>query len=364
MNARERFRRIMHFQRPDRVPLWQVEGIAEGAVRRWIVDGDVPMGMVREDVVRFDPAAIVRLDTDPLPAFVERVLEEDDRWRTSVDQYGFTLRTLKEQSVGPTVYYYLAGPVAGRDGWQRMQERFDPADPRRKPRSWGPELFEHYNSSPGPVGMRIDWGPGRGIKNGCMMGHDRFLHTLIDEADLPADMFAFWADFVIEAARDWLDNVRFDFAWLSEDGMGFKNSTMVSPETYRRIWGPPLRKVSDFLRSHGVDVIGYHTSGNVRPLIPALLELGVNMHQPLECAAGLDARELRREYGRELLLIGNISRQALMDGPAAVEAEFNAKVPELMEAGGYIPAIDDLVMPDMPYASLRRYVELVRGYQL
>lgn len=67
---------------------------------------------------------------------------------------------------------------------------------------------------------------------------------------------------------------------------------------------------------------------------------------------------------RQGVRFGHAYCPALMDGPAAVEAEFNAKVPELMEAGGYIPAIDDLVMPDMPYASLRRYVELVRGLQL
>ena len=169
---------------------------------------------------------------------------------------------------------------------------------------------------------------------------------------------------MIALARAWVERVRFDFAFFNEDGMAFKNSTIVSPETYRRIWGRPLRRASEFLRGAGIDVIGYNTSGNIRPLIPVLLELGVNMHQPLECAAGLDARALRREYGQELLLIGNISRQALMDGPAAVEAEFRAKVPELMEAGGYIPAVDDLVMPDMPYASLRRYVELVRACRL
>ena len=120
----------------------------------------------------------------------------------------------------------------------------------------------------------------------------------------------------------------------------------------------------EFVRGHGVPVVGYLTSGKVRPLIRPLLEIGVSLHQPLECAAGLDARDLRREFGRDLLMIGNISRQALMDGPDAVEREFQAKVPPLMEAGGYIPAVDDLLMPDMPYASVKRYVELVRGFKL
>jgi hypothetical protein len=41
----------------------------------------------------------------------------------------------------------------------------------------------------------------------------------------------------------------------------------------------------------------------------------------------MDAIELRKQFGRDILLIGNISRQALMDGPYAVEKEFYAKVP-------------------------------------
>jgi len=364
MNARERFARIMHFQRPDRVPLWQVEGITETAVRRWIVDGDVPIGVRGEDVFTFDPKTILRLDTDPLPAAVPKVLEEDDRWRTGIDQYGFTVRTSKQQSAGPTHYYYLDGPVHSRADWEKWKDRYDPADTRRKPRCWSDELFAHYNSSEAPLGLRIDWGPGRGIKNGYMMGHDRFLQTLIDDPKLLEEMFAFWAEFVIELAADFVERIHFDFAFFNEDGMAFKNSTMVSPDTYRRIWGPPLRKVTTYLRGRGIDVIGYLTSGNVRPLIPVLLEIGVNLHMPLECAAGIDARELRREFGRDVLLIGNISRQAFMNGPVAVEKEFHAKVPPLMEAGGYVPAPDDLIMPDMPYASVQRYVDLVREFRL
>jgi len=363
MNARERFQRVMRFERPDRVPLWDVEGIAEGAVRRWIVDGDVPIGVSRGDIIPFDPCTLIKLDTDPIPAFVTRTVEEDDEWRTTVDRYGFTVRTSKTQSVGPTHYYYLDGPVHGRADWDAMKERFDPSDPRRKPRDWSAELIERLNRSAGPVGLRIDWGPGRGIKNGYMMGMERFLETVTGDPALLEAMFAFWADFVVAASRDWLANVRFDFAYVVEDGMGFKHSTLVSPAMYRRLWAPSVRRVVACLRGHGVEVIGYHTSGDVRPLIPALLEAGVNLVLPLESAAGMDARELRRAYGRELRLIGNIARQALMDGPEAVEREFRAKVPPLIESGGYLPAVDDMLMPDMPYASVRRYVELVREFK-
>ena len=69
MNARECFNRIMHYQPVDRIPLWSVEAVTEGAVRRWIRDGDFAISMSVPDVFPLDPVHLVRLDTDPLPSF-------------------------------------------------------------------------------------------------------------------------------------------------------------------------------------------------------------------------------------------------------------------------------------------------------
>lgn len=363
MNSKERFNRIMRFQSVDRPPLWGVEEVTEGAVRRWIREGHFPIGMSVSDVLPLDGHEIVYLDTAPLPSFVPRTIEKTERWKTTIDVYGFTVRTLKEQSVTPTVYYYLAGSVSSRADWEKLKLRYDPSDPRRKPRCWGPELWNYYNHSTSPVSMRIDWGPGRGAKNGYTMGLELFLEKVIDEPDLVKDMFDFWADFVIAAAREWFEHVHFDFVYFTEDGMGYKNSSLVSPKMYKELWIPALRKVTDFLHGYGVEIIAHYTSGNIRPLIPTLLDVGINLYFPLEVAAGMDALSLQREFGSEIRMIGNISRQALMDGPQAVEREFHAKVPALMASGGYIPAVDDAIMPDISFESYQRYLQLVRNFR-
>jgi len=364
LNARDRFQRVMHYEPVDRPPVWSPEGVTEGAIRRWIRDGDFPIGMAVSDVFPLDPKILIDLDTDPLPSFVPRGIGEDERWHTSIDQYGFTVCTLKEQSVAPTIYYYLKGVVHNRRDWEALKSRYDATDPRRKPRAWGPELIEYYNSATCPVGLRIAWGPGRGAKNGYTMGLERFMEVLIDDPGLIKDMFDFWADFVIEAAGDLVTHCKIDFAYLSEDGMGYKNGTLVSPKMYRELWLPGMRRVTDFLHTHGVDVIGHYTSGNQIPLIPVLLDIGVNLYAPLEVAAGMDAQTLRKRYGRDILLLGNISRQALMDGPEAVEKEFYAKVPPMMASGGYIPAVDDMILPDISFESYKRCMELTWSFRL
>jgi uroporphyrinogen decarboxylase len=362
MNARERFNRIMSFEPVDRPPLWSVEDVMEVAVRRWVCEGVFPIGMSVSDVFPLDGREIIYLDTAPLPSFVPQTLEKTDRWKTTIDTYGFTVRTLKEQTVTPTVYYYLSGCVKNRQDWEQLKRRYDPHDSRRAPRAWGPELWDYYNNVPSPVCMRIDWGPGRGAKNGYTMGLETFLETLMDDPAFIKDMFDFWSDFVIEASREWLRHVRFDFVYFTEDGIGYKNSSLVSPKLYREVWIPAMRKVTDFLNANGVNIIAHYTSGNIRPLIPTLLDIGVNLYFPLEVAAGLDARILQKEFGRDIRLIGNISRQSLMEGPEAVEREFYAKVPPLMQHGGYVPAVDDAIMPDMSFESYRRYLQLVENF--
>ncbi|MBI3922729.1 MAG: hypothetical protein HY318_15010, partial [Armatimonadetes bacterium] len=159
MTPRERFQKIMHFKPVDRIPLWDAEGITEQAVRRWCSEGFLP-GYTVEDFVRFDPVERAGLDTTPLPNFVPRVIEEDDEWKTTIDIYGFTVRTLKEKAVAPTIYYYERGSMFTRDDWQEMKKRYDPRDLRRYPRSWSPELLEHWRTTPNPVGLTLEWGPG------------------------------------------------------------------------------------------------------------------------------------------------------------------------------------------------------------
>ena len=51
------------------------------------------------------------------------------------------------------------------------------------------------------------------------------------------------------------------------------------------------------------------------------------------------------------------------DGPEAVEKEVYSKVPWLMEQGGYIPAVDDIIMPDISFKSFMHYAELIRSFR-
>jgi len=77
-------------------------------------------------------------------------------------------------------------------------------------------------------------------------------------------------------------------------------------------------------------------------------------------AAGMDIVEMRRKFGKNLIIIGGIDKRALASGRKAIEEEVMKKVPYLLSQGGYFPAIDHSIPPDVPFENYLYYLELLR----
>ncbi len=364
MNARERFQRIMHFKKPDRVPLWDLEGVVRQTIAQWYREGlptDVGTYVSLHDYLGFDRDEHMPISTLPIPIFLERVVEEDDERITVINKYGFKeIRLKKQRTAGLRSYSHLEGPVKTRSDWEVYKKRYNPHDIRRYSKFWGRELLERYNNNDHPVSLYCLNGPAEAIAMGYGIGWKRFLEALYYDPKWIHDIFGFWADFLIELLREVVQEAKIDYVFIDEDGLGTGNRSLISPQTYRKFWLPHWKKVTSFFRKNGIDIVGFYSSGNYESLIPVLLETGFNLFGPLECASRMDAIKLRKEYGRDVLLMGNINRQALVDGKEAIEKEVNSKVPWLMEQGGYIPAVDDEVLPDVSLETYLHYTNLIK----
>ena len=102
------------------------------------------------------------------------------------------------------------------------------------------------------------------------------------------------------------------------------------------------------------------SDGNVNELIPLWLECDINYIWPLEVAAGNDAVALRKQYGKDLILGGNIDKRALIKGKEAIREEVMSKVPFLLEQGGYFPTVDHRVPPDVTLENYQYYINTMR----
>ena len=144
--------------------------------------------------------------------------------------------------------------------------------------------------------------------------------------------------------------------------MGYKNGPFFSPRMYRNIIKPADKRLFDFFHGRGMKII-LHSCGDVRMLLPDLIDAGLDCIQPLEVKAGMDVVELKKQYGNDLSFMGGIDVRAMADpDPAAIEQEIARKIPAAKIGGGYIYHSDHSIPNNVSFEQYCRVLELVRKY--
>ncbi len=151
--------------------------------------------------------------------------------------------------------------------------------------------------------------------------------------------------------------MRPDGLFLIED-LGAKKGPLISPASWRDALGPSFASIGRLAQEHGID-FWMHTDGDVRALLDDLVDCGVQVLNPLEAKAGMDALELRGRFGRRLAFYGNIDATKMYGHEAELEAELRRKVP-LARDGGYIFHSDHSVPPQVTYERYRWLLDRAR----
>jgi len=143
---------------------------------------------------------------------------------------------------------------------------------------------------------------------------------------------------------------RIDAVGMTEDA-GSEHSMLLGPELWRRMIKPRLARVYDRVRKAGKKAY-FHSCGHIRPIIPDLIDIGVDMIQPLQPEA-MDIFELKREFGRDLCLVGGISTQKTLPfgRPEEVIREIDLCLEKMAQGGGYILAPAKPILPGVPVAN-------------
>jgi len=296
----------------------------------------------------------IPLHLDPLPAFEQRILFEDDNEIIQTEGMGTTVRRLKSS---PNLYYgFLDHPVKSADDWERYKERLLASTPGRIPGDI--EVYaKKLNASSNPVLLNIF--PFFFRLGFYTMGMERFMTAFYDMPELIHDMFSFWSKYVLDVIDPLLKHIDIDCVSLNED-LAYKSGTHISPEVYKEFWIPHQAPVISALKGAGIDTICLWTAGNIKNLLPLFMNAGINCTWPLERIAGMDPIELQREYGNSLRLAGGFPKEALIEGPEAIDRALEALMPAI-QAGGYIPALDDMVPVEVPLENYVYFINALRA---
>ncbi|MCB0110435.1 MAG: hypothetical protein KDE53_31155, partial [Caldilineaceae bacterium] len=153
--------------------------------------------------------------------------------------------------------------------------------------------------------------------------------------------------------------VQFDGCGMWED-MCYSSGPLLSPKHFKQYLVPHYRRITDLLHKHGVDVVWLDCDGDISLLVPMWLDAGVNCMFPLEVGTWrADPIKYRREYGKDLLIMGGFDKHLLQGNKAQIEAEVQRLAP-LVDEGGFIGFCDHRVPPDVPLENYLFYLSKVR----
>lgn len=353
MTPHERYLAFMRYQPVDRPPLCEW-GAWPSTLRRWRKEGMPPCKETPE-MDEGDPQVEcgVSLDFWMRPRSEETVIEEDDETVTVTTEYGVTERRLKSPDE-MSMPQHLRYPVQSPEDWQAMRARFDPEDPGRVAPDWQDRCREWRRT--GPILMF------RGVRAPSLfgfarelLGPEQVLYAFHDDPAMIHDMMECSTELILGLLDKSAESAPFTAIYFWED-MCYRSGPLISPAMFKEFMTPHYKRITERAAAHGIDNIFVDCDGDVSELIPLWLESGVNGVYPMEVAAGMDVRELRNEYGRDLLMRGGIDKRVLARNKRAIDEEVEAKVPLALD-GGYLPHTDHAVPHDVPYEHFRYYCQ-------
>ncbi len=354
MNTREKFLKVARFEEKNLLCLpsgWQ--WYWETTLRRWRKEG-LPGDVYIEEQFGFERMEMVHVNQGLLPPFDVKTIEEDATHKVIIDGDGAKKRVLKEDRLD-SMDQWLEYPVKDRKTWQEYKKRLNSHSPARYP-LWWEEKKEYYKKRDYPLGIGVGGFFGW-LRN--WIGIENLSYMMIDDPSLIEEIGEYIEYFIIETIKPALKDIKLDFAHFWED-MAYNKGSLVSMEFVKKNMMPHYKKITDLLHSNGIDIITLDSDGNVWELIPLWLDCGINGILPNEVAAGMDVVEMRKKFGKNLIISGGIDKRPLAKGKKEIEEEVMKKVPYLLSTGGYFPGIDHCVPPDVPYQNYLYYLELLR----
>jgi len=342
----------INHQPVDRLPVF--ESFWSDTIKRWTTEGHLQSNENTTDHFDMDlsgggwPNMIADID------FQEKILEETDEWKLVLNGNGAKLKWWKNQSGTPEHIDFL---VKERSAWEehikpklldeKNLERRIPFEDYRQVRQkarehnrffcwWGVNVFESMH----PV---------------C--GHEYMLMGMAEDPEWIMDMGKTYSEMIIKCQQILFEKEgKPDGVWYCED-MGFKERPFMSPTMYDELIKPFHKYTFDYAHSIGCKVI-VHSCGFVEPLIPSLIEAGMDCLQAMEVKAGMDLLRIKKTFGEKIALFGGLDVRVLeTNDRTKIDKLLKEKIPSVTAGGGYILHSDHSIPPSVDYDTYKYFLE-------
>ena len=352
LTDRERFNRQMHYQPVDRC--FNMEfGYWDENYTLWpmFVNNGITNEAQANQYFNFDTIKEVWGNFWLHPSFEGTVVEERETTRIIMNGDGVMAEVPKGNL--SSIPHYLQPTVVTPDDWRKVkEERLRRDDPARKVDVEALKK-QHPASRDYPLGVRTGSMIGR-IRD--MLTFEGLAYATYDYPEMVEDMVETACVLMEDFLDQVLPHIDFDYAAGWED-ICYKSGPIVSLDFFQNVITPRYKRIGKKLKAAGIDIWYTDCDGDVRPILPSLMEGGMNCLFPFEVNCCTHPAELLNAYGKDLRIMGGVDKIALGNGKAAIKAYLETLVP-LVERGGYIPFCDHRCPPNVTPEDYLYYLDL------
>jgi uroporphyrinogen decarboxylase len=347
MTTHERMKRMLDHREADRVPV--LDGPWPETLERWHREG-LPENVGYTDY--FDLDKFEGLYLDSTPRYPVRVIEETDEYRIATTTWGTTDKTWKHAAGAPE---YLDFTVVDPDTWRKTKARITPSRDRI---DWARLKTDYQRWKKNGYWTSLGFSFGFNVTQSFMVGTERALIAMVEQPEWVVDMFSHLLDAGIALGEMvWAEGYRFDdINWC--DDMGYKGKPFFSLDMYRELLKPVHKRAIEWAHSKGMKA-RLHSCGDIRTLVPDLVEIGLDMLNPIEVKAGMDPIALKRQFGDRLGFHGGLD-MLLYEHPERLWQEMRRIIPIMKKGGGYFIGSDHSVPQTVSLEMFREFVRLAK----
>lgn len=379
MDKRERFRKALAHQVPDRVPFDLngsiVTSVAILAYEKLVKALGLPTRSIRVQNVYSQTAY---MDEDVLQALAVDTrpteINDPDDWsleyfekngqRFYTDEWHITYAMNLDGTSGYTV---VKNPLSDANNVQDIEKYPwpDTSHPSRfkNLREQSRRLAEEEKVGvifETNIGGVFEWPAWlRGMENFLtdLAGNPLMAEAVIDK--LTNLKVAFW-ETALSTCGQYIDLVR------ESDDLGGQAGLLISPKMYRKYIKPAHRRICETIRKYTDAAICLHSCGSIWDLIPDIIDSGFTVLNPVQIgAARMDPASLKREFGRDLVFWGgSVDSQKVLPFASAKQVMEHARqsLAAFSPGGGYIFAPINMINADVPPQNIMALAEAVRLY--
>ena len=354
MTSRERVKCALNHEKPDRVPTDLGGGVSTltyGAYARLIDYMGIkePKGEIGEFkvMVGIDEDILEQLEVDFRHIFMKapkgwepKVFDDgtfEDEWGIRFRDVGYYTEMighpLQDASIDDLDSFH----------WPDFTDKSRVEGLREKAES----LYNNtdYALAAGSVGGRIfeqaQWLRGMQQFLEDLIINQEFVETLMDKlVEIQKEFF----DLYLDAIGEYIEVI------VMGDDLGTQDNLLISPKTYRTLIKPRQAEVYSYVKDKTDAKIMHHTCGAAYPFIGDLIEIGVDILNPIQpLAKGMDREKIKRDFGDKLCFWGGIDEQKVLPfgGVQDVINEVKRAIKALNGNGGYILSAAHNIQPDV-----------------